>query len=94
LLKLLQRTGIADEHYFHTVLMNLEFKPKVVNQNFHAIEFKGAHPKIYQLADLPSLLSSPAYFARKFDSKVDSEILSALDNAVGFPASATPAFSH
>jgi Core-2/I-Branching enzyme len=85
LLTLLQRTGIADEHYFHTVLMNSEFKSKVVNQNFHAIEFEGAHPKIYRLSDLQTLLSSPAIFARKFDSSVDSEILKALDNAVGFP---------
>ena len=41
------------------------------------------HPKILTTRDLPELLSSPAHFARKFDERVDSEVLDQLDHIVG-----------
>jgi hypothetical protein len=36
------------------------------------------------LADWPRLLASPAFFARKFDDRADSQILPALARQFGF----------
>ena len=37
------------------------------------------NPRVLTSADLPELLSSPAFFARKFDETVDAEVLDRLE---------------
>ena len=43
-------------------------------------ELGTAHPKVLTVSDLPAIKRSRAFWARKFDSKIDSEIIQQLYN--------------
>lgn len=75
-----RRTLAPDESFFHTILANA---PHLRLDN-HACRFAdwsagGPHPKILTTDDLPNIIASRAYFARKFDLAVDSAVLDELD---------------
>src|SRR5690606_28238280 len=69
LLNFMKFTWGADEFLFATIIMNSPFKEAVVNNNLRHIEWiEGMpNPKIFRESDLPTLKSSPNFFARKFD---------------------------
>lgn len=71
----------ADEFIITTIIMNSPFKDKVVNDNLRHIDWSlgGAHPKIFAKNDLNDLVNTNKYFARKFDTDVDKEILDLID---------------
>ncbi|MCR4436803.1 MAG: beta-1,6-N-acetylglucosaminyltransferase [Clostridiales bacterium] len=81
----------SDEQFFQTIIMNSEFSKKVINNGLRYIDWRNVdikdidwvnsppHPKILTTMDFPLLYKSPALFARKFDEKVDSNILNMID---------------
>lgn len=72
-------TIFPEESYYQTVLCNAP-SLKISKNHFRYIDWsQNIHPKTLVIEDFPKLHSSPAHFARKFDSDIDSEILDALD---------------
>lgn len=82
---LFRHSLIPDEMYFHTILMNSKFSELLINEQITHAHFVGnaAHPSLLGLEDLPSLIRSSAYFARKFDVDADPHIMDALDRQFG-----------
>jgi hypothetical protein len=69
------------ETFFHTILLNSDLKDQIINDNLRFIDWSGSssHPNIITSDYYDRLAKSPALFARKFDSLIDSHILDALD---------------
>jgi hypothetical protein len=69
-----------NEGFFHTVLMNAP-AIRVGRVNTHFIDWDegGAHPRSLTTADLPAMLDSGAFFARKVD---DEALIALLDARV------------
>lgn len=88
--RFMQFTWGSDEFLIATVLMNSPFKDKIVNNNLRYIDWSegGPHPKILSVHDLQPLLETDNFFARKFDIKVDAEILDLIDQYTEHPAKA------
>lgn len=71
-----------DEFLFPTIILNSEFRDTVVNDlGYRYVDWSlgGGHPKILTSADLPAILKSGSYMARKFDINQDAQILDLLD---------------
>jgi hypothetical protein len=75
-------TLCADELIFQNAIMHgpAALRDSLVNKTYRKLTWAGGpHPKTYTLADLPELLASDAWFARKFDEAVDAKVLDAID---------------
>jgi hypothetical protein len=78
-------TLIADESFFQTVLMNTSFSGTIINDDKRAIiwipegDIK-LRPKTFEMDDLDFLLSGDNLFARKFDDRVDADIIDILES--------------
>jgi len=72
----------SDEFLFQTIIMNSKYAETVMNDVINYIDWTGGgcNPKILTLFDFKSLNKSSKFFARKFDIKVDSNILDRLDD--------------
>jgi hypothetical protein len=79
-----RHTFIPDESFFQTALLNSPLRETVVNNNKRAIQWE---PNVvtYTLEHRDSLLSSDAWYARKFDDDIDPEILDLLEQRL-FPS--------
>ncbi len=77
-------TWAPDEFLIPSIVMNSEFRVKVINNSGRYIDWSqgGSNPKIIVKEDLQKLLESDKLYARKFDIKVDSGILDQLDEAI------------
>lgn len=79
-----KNTLIADESFFQTVLVNTSFNGLLINQDKRAIiwipdgDIK-LRPKTMTISDQKFLNASDDFFARKFDSEVDSDIVVKLE---------------
>ena len=75
-----------EESYFQCILVNAPHL-KVNCNHYRYTDWSegGSHPKTLTTNDLPSLLSSPAHFARKFDIGLDQKVLDELDAATENP---------
>jgi hypothetical protein len=75
----------ADEHFFHTALLNSPFRGEVVDEELtHTIwETNAGSPRVLSSKDYGTLAASPCYFARKFDEDADAAILDSLDRDLG-----------
>ncbi len=76
---------IPDEIFFQTILMNSPFRTRIENDNKRYIDWTAAdprHPKILKTEDFEKLKNSGKLFARKFDHKVDKEILDRIDKEI------------
>ncbi|HVS38751.1 MAG TPA: beta-1,6-N-acetylglucosaminyltransferase [Gemmataceae bacterium] len=73
-----RKVWCADESYFHCILCN-DPTLRIVNDNKRYTEWSlgDPHPKALGLADVPAILASGCWFARKFEP--DSEALDGLD---------------
>jgi hypothetical protein len=76
-----KRTWGPDEFLFNTLVMNSPFRNNVVNYNYRYIDWSESlpHPKVLTRKDYNALASSGDFFARKFDTGVDTEILNLID---------------
>ena len=74
----------ADELVFQTVLLNSRWKDNIVNDYLRHINFpKGkASPRIFTMKDSEELRISNRFYARKFDTVIDSNILDYLDACI------------
>lgn len=77
-------TWASDEFLFQTIIMNSEYKHKVINNNYRYIDWseQKANPKILNVNDFEKLKYSSKLFARKFDVSEDEVILNMIDNIV------------
>lgn len=74
----------TDEFVITTLIMNSSFKENTVNNNLRYIDWTegNAHPKLLGSDDFELIKSSNMIFARKFDTDVDTEILSKIDQSI------------
>lgn len=85
--KFYKHTFIADESFFQTVIMNTSYKAKIVPDDMRDIDWvpEGIiklRPRTFTMKDASRLTKSPQLFARKFDTNVDSDILSFLEKHI------------
>lgn len=84
-----KHSNCADELFLQTIVVNSDFLPNVYAckqqmqlNDYHAImraiDWERGQPYVYRMEDLEPLLQSDYLFARKFDLKVDGEIVNAL----------------
>lgn len=73
-------TFIADEMFFHSIILNSPFKENVTNNNLRYIDWhKGPeYPRIFTSEDLKDILQSDRLWARKFSTGKDPLILDQL----------------
>jgi hypothetical protein len=84
----LKHTYIPEEEFFHTVIMRSPFKDTVVNDNKRLLMWKGhrilgfyySRLRTLTMEDVDALIASEAFFARKFDEAVDSQIIDVLES--------------
>jgi hypothetical protein len=74
----------ADESFFHTLLLNSrKFKiSKECKRFFDFPKLGHGHPRVLTTGDYDLLTNQDVFFARKFDSDQDSQILDLLDRAI------------
>lgn len=81
-----RKMAAPEESFLQTVLINSE-KFRFVPQGTHYIDWsesRNNHPKELGVEDLPAMLSDNAFWARKFNPDIDSEVLDVLDKHVRF----------
>jgi hypothetical protein len=77
-----ERTIMPDESFFHTILSDPAAGLTFVDDDRRFTKWataSSASPEILRAADIDEIRSSGAAFARKFDMRVDTQILDALD---------------
>ena len=70
----------ADEIYFNTIFMNIEGAKITSDNNLFCIKWDrtekyAGSPQTLTIHDKDDLLKSDAFFARKFDSKIDNKVI-------------------
>jgi len=76
---------IPDEMLFQTILMNSEYKNRIINDNLRYIDFYSGpeFPKILRIEDYDKLISENRFlFARKFDDYVDYKLRDMINNFI------------
>jgi hypothetical protein len=74
----------SGEMFFQTILMNSQFKNRIVNDNKRYVSFIDSHPRVLTIKDYPALKQGHYLFARKFNPKVDSQILETIDKDLDY----------
>ena len=71
----------SDEIVFQSILYSSHYKDQLINNNLRYIYWSqgGASPKILKIEDTEKIGHSGKFFARKFDTDIDSEILDWID---------------
>jgi hypothetical protein len=84
----MRRAQFPDESFFQIVLMTSPLSDSVEPDDLHYIDWSGGgqSPKVLTAADLPRLRNAPDLYARKFDERVDGEILDLVDAELLRPA--------
>lgn len=80
----------ADEMFLHTILLNSPFAENLYDKYFdddygavmRLIEWSDGDLKTLTMDDLPELERSPMLFARKFDERVDADVIQELAHRV------------
>jgi hypothetical protein len=77
-------TVCPDEHFFHTILGNSEWKESVIQDNLRYIRFLPGkdNPEVLTLNDRDAIGTSGAFFARKFDLETQPDILERLESLI------------
>jgi len=85
LMRLFERVGVPDEHFFQTVIANSPFRDRLSRTDTRAVQgvtyndWERGSPKVLGVEDFERLIASHALFARKFDMAQDSAILDMID---------------
>ena len=76
-----RRADVPDELLFHTVVLNSPLRETVVNDDLRHVVWKPgvSHPEVLTSADFPAFVGGGDLFARKFDVRVDAEVLDRID---------------
>lgn len=75
-------TNCADEIFIQTILMNSEFAHDLINSDLRLINWSRGKPYTYQSDDYRELMNSDCLWARKFDTKVDKQIIDKIYNTL------------
>jgi hypothetical protein len=89
-LKYHKYSKIADEVFFQTILLNTKNETllsSLINDDLSYIKWKKdmPNPEILTKFDYEAIKKSSALFARKFDPRIDSEILDMIDKQILVP---------
>ena len=78
-------TAFADEHFFHTALLNSPMRDEIVDEELTYTKWASGptSPQVLTTDDHADLTRSGRFFARKFDVERDSLILDRLDHDQG-----------
>lgn len=68
-------TFCADEIFLQSVAMNSPYRNTIVKNYYREIDWIRGDPYTYRKEDISQLLTSSAFFARKFDMSVDPDII-------------------
>jgi hypothetical protein len=76
-----RRSAVPDESFFQTLLMSSPLADTLINDDLRYVDWSegGASPRVLTSYDLERMTRSSALFARKFDPRVDSAVIDALD---------------
>ena len=79
--KFIKLTWAPDEFIFQTILFNSKYCPKMVNDNLRLMKWAPGNtgPNLLKIDDLDLIMNSGSFFARKFNSDLDSVILDKID---------------
>lgn len=74
-------TWAPDEYLLPTLVMNSRLRDTVIPENYRYIDWSqgGSNPKILTAKDFEAMRASDKLFARKFDIKVDTQVLDMID---------------
>jgi Core-2/I-Branching enzyme len=77
-------SAVPDEQFFQTILLSSPLAGTLVNDDLRYIDWSdgGDSPRTLTSDDLGRLLASDALFARKFDPRVDADVLDVLDESI------------
>ncbi|MDR0979390.1 MAG: beta-1,6-N-acetylglucosaminyltransferase [Lachnospiraceae bacterium] len=83
ILKMFNNTICSDEMFLQTLILNSEFKDYLYNNKFNndylscmrMIDWNRGKPYVYKEEDFKDLIDSPYMFARKFDERIDMNIV-------------------
>ncbi|MFR5273304.1 beta-1,6-N-acetylglucosaminyltransferase [Intestinibacter bartlettii] len=79
--KMFKYATCPDEHFIHTILYNSRFKEKLSYDTcLREIDWNRGTPYTYKIDDYKLLISSQNLFARKFDYKIDKNIIDMIYN--------------
>lgn len=83
--RFMQYTWGSDEFIIATIIMNSPFKDNVINNNLRFISWESGrpNPRILTDNDFELIKQSDKFYARKFDNRVNVEILDLLDEFIG-----------
>lgn len=86
LIRFFKHTHHPSEAYFQTILMNSEFKDRIVNNDLRYINWpegpaKG-RPQLITVNDFEGIAVSKRLFGRKFDMSMDAQILDMIDEKI------------
>lgn len=88
-MKIFKHSSCADELFLQTIVYNSEFRDKINRESDdehlmakRCIDWKRGWPYNYTIDDYDELMNSDAFFARKFSTKVDKEIIDKIYNTV------------
>lgn len=79
-----RRSLVSDESFFQSVLMSSgAFDLELSSRRYYAFDqSRFGHPAVLGASDLGEILTSDAFFARKFDIAVDAHVLDLIDQAL------------
>lgn len=82
---------IPDEMFFQTMLVNSPLRETLVNDSLRYIDWsRPPYPAVLTHEDFPLLQQSGKLFARKFDLRLDAEVLDRIDRVLLRQNEATP----
>ena len=73
--KMYKMTKCADEVFLHTLAWNSQFRDRIQSDSKRLIDWKRGRPYTFRLEDFDALMSSPCFWARKFNESVDQKIV-------------------
>lgn len=79
----LKNCFVPEEMYVQTILLNSKYRSTIINNNLRYIvcEYRnGNNPAVLDESDIPLILQSNAFFARKIDSKKSDKLISFIKN--------------
>ena len=71
-------TLCADEVFLQTIVGNSKFMERAADTSLRCIDWKRGAPYTFTIEDYDMLMNSGKFFARKFDEKVDMEIVNRI----------------
>lgn len=73
--KMYKLTKCADEVFLHTLAWNSKFRDHIQSDSKRFIDWKRGRPYTFRIEDYDALMSSSCFWARKFNEKIEPEIV-------------------